>query len=189
MEGRCVAHRRPERQTRDECLGGGCGLAAGGPRRVQSAYDPQLFQEAGGRLIDLLQERLRRMQSSQDCVLNWQEPVVNIEAARQLLNAALPAASREDRLAAFSDRVGQMLDRGQNLHDPRYIGHQVPAPMPLAGLFDAVGSVTNQVMAIYEMGPWATAVEKGGSGTLGQLIGWSRDRLPAWPRTAVRWPI
>ena len=52
-----------------------------------------------------------------------------------------------------------MLDRGHNLHDPRYIGHQVPASVPLAGLFDAVGSVTNQVMAIYDMGPWATAVE------------------------------
>ncbi|RMG32546.1 MAG: aminotransferase class V-fold PLP-dependent enzyme, partial [Planctomycetota bacterium] len=35
----------------------------------------------------------------------------------------------------------------------------VPASVPLAGLFDAIGSVTNQVMAIYEMGPWATAVE------------------------------
>ena len=140
--------------------------------RVQSAYDPQLFQEAGGRLIDLLQEHLRRMQSSQDCVLNWQEPAVNIEAAGQLLNAALPAASREDRLAAFSDRVGQMLARGHNLHDPRYIGHQVPAPIPLAGLFDAVGTVTNQVMAVYEMGPWATAVEMVVVEQLGQLIGW-----------------
>ena len=27
-------------------------------------------------------------------------------------------------------------------------------------MFDAVGAATNQVMAIYEMGPWATAVER-----------------------------
>ena len=65
-----------------------------------------------------------------------------------------------------------MLDRGLNLHDPRYIGHQVPAPVPLGGLFDAVGSVTNQVMAIYEMGPWATAVEQAMIGELGAAIGW-----------------
>ncbi len=65
-----------------------------------------------------------------------------------------------------------MLDRGLNLHDPRYIGHQVPAPVPLAGLFDAVGSVTNQVMAIYEMGPWATAVEQAMIQELGAAIGW-----------------
>src|SRR5205807_10378010 len=45
------------------------------------------------------------------------------------------------------------------MHHPHYVGHQVPAPVPLAALFDFVGTVTNQVMAIYEMGPWATAVE------------------------------
>ena len=28
------------------------------------------------------------------------------------------------------------------------------------GVFDAIGSVTNQCMAIYEMGPWTTAVEQ-----------------------------
>jgi L-2,4-diaminobutyrate decarboxylase len=65
-----------------------------------------------------------------------------------------------------------MLDRGINLHDPRYIGHQVPAPPPVAGLFDAVGAVTNQVMAIYEMGPWATAVEEAMVNRLGEEIGW-----------------
>ena len=64
-----------------------------------------------------------------------------------------------------------MLSRGHNLHDPRYIGHQVPASIPIAGLFDAVGSVTNQVMAIYEMGPWATAVEHAVVEQLGAAIG------------------
>jgi L-2,4-diaminobutyrate decarboxylase len=68
-----------------------------------------------------------------------------------------------------------MLERGLNLHDPRYIGHQVPAPVPLGGLFDAVGSVTNQVMAIYEMGPWATAVEQAMVAELGVAIGWQPD--------------
>ena len=65
-----------------------------------------------------------------------------------------------------------MLACGHNLHDPRYIGHQVPAPVPLAGLFDALGAITNQVMAVYEMGPWATAVERAVIEQLGQLIGW-----------------
>jgi len=65
-----------------------------------------------------------------------------------------------------------MLSRGHNLHDPRYLGHQVPAPLPLAGLLDAVGSVTNQVMATYEMGPWATAAEWAMVAELGERIGW-----------------
>ena len=77
-----------------------------------------------------------------------------------------------DLSARFGDLVQIMLERGLNLHDPRYIGHQVPAPVPVAGLFDAVGSVTNQVMAIYEMGPWASSVEQAMVQQLGELIGW-----------------
>ena len=45
--------------------------------------------------------------------------------------------------------------------------------MPLGGLFDAVGSATNQPMAIYEMGPWATAAEWSLVQELGQQIGWA----------------
>ena len=66
----------------------------------------------------------------------------------------------------------QMLSSGQNLHHPHYIGHQVPAASPLAGLLDAAAGVTNQVMAIYEMGPWATAVERALIGRLCGLAGW-----------------
>ncbi len=58
-----------------------------------------------------------------------------------------------------------------NLHHPRYVGHQVPASIPLAALFDQIGSATNQVMAIYEMGPWATAVERALVERLGTLFG------------------
>jgi L-2,4-diaminobutyrate decarboxylase len=66
-----------------------------------------------------------------------------------------------------------MLARGQNLHHPHYVGHQVPAPVPLAGLFDLVGAVTNQCMAIYEMGPWATAVEHAVIDAVGERLGFT----------------
>jgi len=38
-------------------------------------------------------------------------------------------------------------------------------------LFDAVTTMTNQVMAIYEMGPWATAIERAVVNRLGETIG------------------
>ncbi len=140
--------------------------------RIHSAYDPQLFQSAGERLIQQLEQHFRRIQSSQDHVLNWQSPGDNIAAARQPLTAPPPSHTPEEQVTAFAQRIGQMLDHGHNLHDPRYIGHQVPAPVPLAGLFDALGAITNQVMAVYEMGPWATAVERAVVEQLGQRIGW-----------------
>lgn len=128
-------------------------------RRVQAVYDPELLRTAGHRLADLLFEHFTQIEASQGCVLPWRHPQENIDEAEAVLHAAKPAVDRETLSAHFSRLVQLMLDRGHHLHDPRYVGHQVAASVPLAGLFDAVGAVTNQPMAIYDMGPWATAAE------------------------------
>ena len=139
-------------------------------QRIVAAYDPGLLEDAGRRLAALLAGNLARAERSDGAVLPWAEPAEAVREARAFLHVreeggaasdgavSLTVAARDAAAVAgqFADLVGTMLERGLNLHDPRYIGHQVPAPVPIAGLFDAVGSVTNQVMAIYEMGPWAT---------------------------------
>ncbi len=146
-------------------------------QRLQAVYDPQQFRAAAQQWGELLAEHLERVQQRETRVLNWAEPVANIaEAERWLDGVSAELSTLNSQLSTrFTDIVRQMLDRGHNLHHPRYIGHQVPAPVPIAGLFDAVGSVTNQVMAIYEMGPWATAVERALVSRLGEQIGWQRD--------------
>ncbi len=141
-------------------------------RRIQAAYDPALLRDAGHRMAELLADYLSSAASSQEPVLPWRDPPANIRDADAFLDKATPRLPNSDALAEHFGRLVQtMLQRGLKLHDPRYIGHQVPAPVPIAGLFDAVGSVTNQVMAIYEMGPWATAVEQAMIQRLGEQIG------------------
>ncbi len=147
-------------------------------QRIAAAYDPELLRGAGHRLIDQLAAHLRDVQACRGAVLPWRDPAANVEEAASWLDRSLPAGAECERvLQHFSELVALMLQRGHNLHDPRYIGHQVPASVPLAGLFDAVGSVTNQPMAIYDMGPWATAAEWCLVDRLGQLIGWKRDEF------------
>ena len=158
-------------------------------RRICAAYDPRLIQSAGRRLADLLAEHLARVQNSESVVLNWADPRALIAEARQITSAAeqvpgraggvgplVPPATADSSLESITNRFAELvsasLARGINLHDPRYVGHQVPAPVPIAGLFDAIGSVTNQPMAIYEMGPWATAVEQTMIDKLAAYIGW-----------------
>ncbi len=142
-------------------------------QRIASAYDPELVRGAGHRLIDQLTDHLGRAQASRGDVLPWRDPLTNVQEAADWLDRGLPTGSERERvLQHFSEIVALMLRRGHNLHDPRYIGHQVPASVPLAGLFDAVGSTTNQPMAIYDMGPWATAAEWAMVDRLGALIGW-----------------
>ncbi|MBN1630750.1 MAG: aminotransferase class I/II-fold pyridoxal phosphate-dependent enzyme, partial [Thermoleophilia bacterium] len=163
-------------------------------QRIAAAYEPRLLEDAGHRLAAMLAANLARAQRSDGPVLPWAEPLDAIRDARASLSGGVglaapsgaeargaadageaAAAAHDPLVDHFAGLVKIMLERGLNLHDPRYIGHQVPAPVPLAGLFDAVGSVTNQVMAIYEMGPWATAVEQAMVRELGEAIGWAPD--------------
>lgn len=144
--------------------------------RIRAAYSPELFAQAAANWAAMISQHLAAAQAGQTPVLNWNEPVPNVSLAREILSAAPAAASADERLARFRELLGVMLSRGHNLHHPHYVGHQVPPAVPLSGLFDAVGSVTNQVMAIYEMGPWGSAVEHAMLGRLAEAIGWDRDQ-------------
>ncbi len=144
--------------------------------RIQLAYDPELVRVAGRSLADQLARHLQQVQHAESSVLNWAHPREYIAEAAALADSAdsSNAANKsvDDVARRFAELVDISLARGINLHDPRYVGHQVPASVPIAGLFDAVGSVTNQCMAIYEMGPWATAIEQAMVGKLAGYLGW-----------------
>lgn len=148
--------------------------------RVRAAFDPNNLQALGHRLVERLTSHLKGVQASSGKVLNWGEPTDLIAEADAILEAAPQSVSplpMPELEARFESLVTEMLGHGHNLHDPHYIGHQVPAPVPIAGWFDAIGSVTNQVMAIYEMGPWATAVERALVDRLGEQVGWQRGQF------------
>ena len=107
-------------------------------QRIAAAYDPALLEDAGHRLADLLAANLARAERSDGAVLPWAEPAAAVREARAFLHAhdgvgvaAPPTAAGEAAVSdRFADLVKAMLERGLNLHDPRYIGHQVPAPVP-----------------------------------------------------------
>jgi L-2,4-diaminobutyrate decarboxylase len=142
----------------------------GGPL-FEQAYSTDVFVRVSQEWQRMLTAHLRQITSGDSVVLNWEDPQTAIhEAESWLTRSEIDAPSTlTERAAAI---MKKMLSSGQNLHHPHYIGHQVPAAVPLAGLFDAVSSVTNQVMAIYEMGPWATAVEHALVRTLCGKVGW-----------------
>ncbi|MCH2113967.1 MAG: aminotransferase class I/II-fold pyridoxal phosphate-dependent enzyme [Pirellulales bacterium] len=146
---------------------------------VAAAYDPEIVREAGRRMIDALHSHFTDVQAGGGAVLNWHLPETNVQLATDQLRAADTSDDFQvDALTArFEELVRQILNRGQNLHHPHYMGHQVPASLPLAGLFDAVTALTNQVMAIYEMGPWATAVEHAMINEVGQAIGFAAGQF------------
>jgi len=148
--------------------------------RIRAAFDPEQLSDLGHRLVELLGRQISSAQNRELPVLKWGEPRPLIELASGFLDsgtrADLGAHGEAVEIAErFSQLVAETLDRGHNLHHPRYIGHQVPASVPIAGLFDAIVAVTNQVMAVFEVSPWATAVETALIEKLGTAIGWERN--------------
>jgi L-2,4-diaminobutyrate decarboxylase len=141
--------------------------------RIAAAFSPDLLGDGTVRLAGVLREHFAKVVARETKVLNWNPPQVNIPTAREWLDV-VPSTPDLDR---FERLVREMLSRGQNLHHPRYIGHQVPGSLPPAALFDLVGSATNQVMAIYEMGPWASAVERALVERLGERFGLPRGEF------------
>ena len=139
--------------------------------RIAAAYDPNKLAEVGKQVVDLIAAHQQKIQAGNGNVLNWKTPIELVDQARESLLHTPPA--KGDLLEQVTNLVQKSLDRGTNLHHPRYVGHQVPASIPLASLFELVGSVTNQVMAIYEMGPWATAVEHSIIQSVGKQLGFN----------------
>ena len=125
------------------------------------------FRMLGHRLIDLLADHLQATARRQDPVLRWQEP----DAMLASVPAVDPAGGADP--LAFAARLCR---DANHLHDPRFVGHQVSAPLPLAVLFETVTSLLNNGMAIYEMGPLTTMAEQ-------RLLEWLAARL-GLPTTA-----
>lgn len=140
---------------------------------LRAAYDPELFRVLSQRVGSLLADHLRTVEAGQGPVLNWRPPADNIAAAAEWLHHPASTPSAADLAERWEAIVRAILSHGQNLHHPRYIGHQVPASIPLAGVLDSIGAITNQPMAIYEMGPWATAVERAVVDELGARLGFA----------------
>jgi L-2,4-diaminobutyrate decarboxylase len=150
--------------------------------RLAKAYDPQRFASAAQAVVGLLAEYLRDALSVQGPVLHWRDPQTNMEEAAAALRdatrgAAIDIAGGAGLASSVADLVKLILARGQTLHHPHYIGHQVPPPLPTAALFEWVSALTNQAMAIYEMGPWASAVELAMVDVLGEAIGLPRGQF------------
>jgi len=120
--------------------------------KLESAFDPREFKEKGHFLIDLLYDHLVNSLSGNDMrALPWEEPEKQYQYWKAFFN---------DGSSEIEDFYRRFIDRSIHLHNPCYIGHQVVPPLPLNALTGLVEDVLNNSMAIYEMGPAASAIER-----------------------------
>jgi len=120
---------------------------------LHRAYDPEQFRQQGHQLVDRLADYLAQMQSEPHlAVLPWQSPEDKLHSWQ-----ADFSNSPQLSINQFFDRV---LMESMHIHHPRYVGHQVAAPAPVAALAGLLSGFLNNGMAVYEMGPASSAIER-----------------------------
>jgi L-2,4-diaminobutyrate decarboxylase len=133
-----------------------------------TAYDPEAFRRAGHRLIDRLADYLAGIQARPETpVLPWVDP--DAQVARWA--TGFPAEGAADTAEALDALIGDVIRAANHLHHPRYMGHQVAVPLPAAALGELTCALLNNSMAVYEMGPVGTALERIVVGWLAGAIG------------------
>ena len=120
----------------------------------ERVYDPAQFEKWIAEIAALAADSVSRAHHRDGKVL-VQKSIPEI--AKELDFERLIAAGHGD-LAALT-RV--ILANSNHLHDPRYMGHQVAVPMLPSAIADMLAGVLNNGMAVYEMGPAATTIERG----------------------------
>lgn len=129
-------------------------------------YAAGYFRETSDRFREVIACELESARARKGKVL-IQKPID--ELLRELDFDRVVADGNAD-LAALA---GIVLANSNHLRHPRYMGHQVAIPMLPSAFADLLNGVTNNGMAVYEMGPAQTAIEKG-------LVGWMLAKV-GWP--------
>lgn len=118
---------------------------------LKKAYSPESFRTTAHQTVDLLADYLAKVQDGQSMpVMQWKEPDEQFDYWKNYDN------KKGGTTGFFSDLVKQSI----HVHHPKYMGHQVAAPAPLTAISALVSALLNNGMAVYEMGPVSSALEK-----------------------------
>ena len=117
---------------------------------LQSAYSPEYFRKRGHQLIDQLADHLdNTLNGKSDKVILWNLPEDEYIFWKNYL-------VKGDNSQLFPEIVKHTT----HVHNPKYIGHQVSPPAPLASLSGLISALLNNGMAVYEMGMAPSAIER-----------------------------
>jgi len=133
------------------------------PETLRSAYDPERFRRDGHALVDQVADYLRAATAGTLPVLPWVEP----ETALGRWPDTLP----EQPGPSLAELMTRVLAESNHLHHPRYVGHQVTAPLPSSALVHLVSALLNNGTAVYEMGPVSSPLERRALGWMAQKAG------------------
>lgn len=140
---------------------------SGTSKQLDEAFDAERFRALGHRVVDALADHLACANGRDHSM-----PVLPRGTPDELAKL-FEARPFERGGVDLVDLFARTLDRSNHLHHPRYVGHQVTSPLPDAALTELVAGLLNNSMAVFEMGPASTAMERAVVGWMAKQLGWN----------------
>lgn len=133
---------------------------------LEDAYDPESFRKNGHQLVDLLADYLTAARNDSNLrVLPWKSPEDMVAKWKNDLSVPLETG------LTLREFFRDVIENSIRLHHPKNMGHQVVPPVPMAALVELISAFLNNSMAIYEVGPFSSAIEKIVTDWLGTCLG------------------
>lgn len=120
------------------------------PSEIVEAYCPDKFRDDATKVIEMLHGYLTNTYSGE-------------------FKTVLPKSSPDEVLLKWSeikdtedgfDLIDKLISESQHIHNPRYVGHQVTAPLPFSAVNGIVSALLNNSTAVFEMSPVDSIMQK-----------------------------
>ncbi len=135
------------------------------------ALDPERFRREAHAAVDRLADHLARITTTDDLpVLPWQPPEDAVAAFALPPDDAPPEAR-----PTLDALLARLLAASQRLQHPRYVGHQVSAPLPQTAITQLARGLLNNGLAVYEMGPPGLGMERAALDALARRAGFGAE--------------
>lgn len=135
---------------------------------LKEAYSPEAFRKHAHALVDQLADYLSAAQQNEPGrFFTIHEPEALYASWKNKLNSN----EQKDVPGFFTE----ILNGSLNLQHPRYMGHQVTAPLPITAIAGMLTQIVNNGLAVYEVGNTACVLEKLIIDTLAQVLGYNTE--------------
>lgn len=129
---------------------------------LSDAYSADHFRENGHKLVDMLADQLRMsLDGEQQQSIPWIDPSDCLEHFARILADG----------TTFETFAEEVLSKSVRISDPRFMGHQICAPVPTTILAGFLTDYLNNGSGVYEMGMAGTAMEKAVVQTVARRFG------------------
>jgi L-2,4-diaminobutyrate decarboxylase len=133
----------------------------------KKAYDSENFRQQGYDVVNLLADYLEHVSHKNEPTLRYKSPEVALDFWNKDFESEL--------LENPTDLFQKVIENSMHLHSPRYVGHQVTAPLPAATLAAFVDSFLANSGAVHEMGMVMNPLEKIVTNWFSKHLGFDKD--------------